>query len=528
MELNGRNLIGYQEYSNGNSTFQTIHPTSLELLPTLFSNATFEETDKAVQLASSAFEMYASTTRNQRIKFFQAIHHHILDLGSDLMDIFQEESGLSFQRAVAERTRTLGQIQLFIEIIEKGDWMKASIDSPLPDRKPIPKPDIRKQLEPVGPIVVFGASNFPLAYSTAGGDTISALASGCPVIVKSHPMHAGTGELVARAIIQAAKETNMPEGVFSNLNSNTYEIGSYLVKHPHIKAVGFTGSITGGTALMKIANKRTEPIPVYAEMGSVNPVVVLPEILELQMIRTVQQLAQSIRLDAGQFCTHPGLIFTLDSSLSHTFRTQLATELNTQKPQAMLHPDIWNVYQKNSASHLAFKEVQEITTPRELVKNHITPTLTTTSGKTFLKNPLLAEEVFGSYSLVIVCTNLTELTSCLDRLKGQLTGSIFATPKELISKRILIQTLKSKVGRLIFNGVPTGVEVCQSMHHGGPYPATSHSHYGAVGHEGILRWTRPVSYQNWPDELLPKALQNSNPMDIMRTIDGEWSHKKLA
>lgn len=525
--MNGKNLIGFQESSEGTTSYQTINPSSLKSLPTLFKCATFAEADKAVQLANTACDAYFQKNIDQRITFLSAIHFQILNLGGDLMDLFQEESGLSFQRAIAERTRTLSQIQLFIRLLKKGEWVNATIERPIPERKPHPKPDIRKQLEPMGPVLVFGASNFPLAYSTAGGDTISALAAGCPVIVKSHPMHAGTGELVARAIILAAKETHMPEGVFSHLNSSTFELGTYLVKHPQIKAVGFTGSIAGGTALMKMANERPEPIPVYAEMGSVNPILILPNYLRDKIAATARIITHSIRTDAGQFCTCPGLIFMVSDPITDTFVDKLANELNATPPQAMLHPNIWRAFQAKTAENLDHPMVQMATVSQDKELNYITPVLATTSAATFLMSPSLSEEVFGSYTLIVYCLDIAELNACVRHLAGQLTGSFFATTQELKDNTELIRNLKSKVGRLIFNGVPTGVEVCQSMHHGGPFPATSHSHFGAVGEDAIKRWTRPISYQNWPNELLPKPLQNENTLDIMRTIDGEWTSKKI-
>lgn len=525
--MNGNNLIGFLESSQGTSSFQTINPSSLKSLPTRFTCATFAEADKAVQLAHTAWDAYLQKTIDQRITFLSAIHYQILNLGGDLMDVFQEESGLSFQRAIAERTRTLSQIQLFIRLLKKGEWVNATIEQAIPERKPHPKPDIRKQLAPIGPVLVFGASNFPLAYSTAGGDTISALAAGCPVIVKSHPMHAGTSELVARAIIIAAKETHMPEGVFSHLNSSTFELGTYLVKHPQIKAVGFTGSIGGGTALMKMANERPEPIPVYAEMGSVNPILILPNYLRDKIEATALKIAHSIRTDAGQFCTSPGLIFMVSNPITDTFVNELAKQLNTTPPQAMVHPHIWRAFQTNKAKNLSHPMIQMVTASPDLEPNFITPVLTTTSAAQFLMNPNFSEEVFGAYTLIVYCLDIAELNACVRHLAGQLTGSFFATTQELKDNTELIRNLKSKVGRLIFNGVPTGVEVCQSMHHGGPFPATSHSHFSAVGEDAIKRWTRPISYQNWPNELLPKPLQNENTLDIMRTIDGEWTSKKL-
>lgn len=389
--------------------------------------------------------------------------------------------------------------------LKKGDWQQATIDLAIENRKPNPKPDLRKTLFPLGPVVVFGASNFPLAYSTAGGDTISALAAGCPVIVKSHLMHAGTGELVARAIQKSSTQTNMPVGVFSNLNSNSYNLGKKLVTDSRIKAVGFTGSISGGTAITQLANDRIEPIPVFAEMGSVNPVIILPQILEGNPLAIVESLGNSIQLDAGQFCTNPGLIFLIKNEESDLFVQQLAKKLSESLPLPMLHPQLFKNYQSNKSYILEYASVNDILPQSQKKDITITPALASVPGNKFLSNPNFAKEVFGSFSLIVDCSTMDELINCINSLKGQLTGTINGTTEELTENKELIETLRQKVGRLIFNGVPTGVEVTQAMHHGGPFPATSNSFFTAVGPDAIKRWTRPVSFQNCPNQLLPDA-----------------------
>lgn len=528
MLANGKNLIGFSEWENPKSTFNTVNPLTEKSNPIAFHSATEEQTEQALQVANQAFKEYSTTSYLHRIEFFESIQKHILGLGADLIDMYVEESGLSFQRALSERKRTLWQIDLFIDTLKKGHWVKASIDQAIKERKPLAKPDIRKYLEPLGPVVVFGSSNFPLAYSTAGGDTISALASGCPVIVKSHPMHAGTGELVGRAIILAAKSTQMPEGVFSNLNCDTFKTGSILVKDYRIKAVGFTGSIKGGVAITQMANNRSEPIPVFAEMGSINPVIIFPEALSARTDQIIQDLGNSISLDAGQFCTNPGLLFIIKGSYSEAFKTLLTSTLNEKQGECMVHPQIKENYDSNSTFVLGSHQVNKLTNEGDsLPPNHIKPILSLINGKDFIENPQLIHEVFGSFSLIIECENANELDNAINCLNGQLTGTIISDEAELANYSDIIQTLKNKVGRLIFNGVPTGVEVCHSMHHGGPFPATSNSHFTAVGPDAIIRWTRPVCFQNWPNSELPDALKNENPLEIMRIIDGEWSNRNL-
>ncbi len=438
------------------------------------------------------------------------------------------ESGLPEGRAIGERGRTLGQLRMFAKLLEDGNWVEASIDTAIPDRQPIPKPDIRKILHPIGPIVVFGSSNFPLAYSTAGGDTASALAAGCPVIVKSHPMHAGTGELVASAIVTAAKACGLPDGVFSNLNSSDIQVGQQLVKHPEVKGVGFTGSIAGGTALHKLSMERKEPIPVFAEMGSINPVVILPSALRDNAVQWASTYAGSITMGTGQFCTNPGLILTTESPGLETFLETLGEEILQKEVGLMLHPDIHKKYEEGQKEMTVQEgttvvaEYQEKTAP-----NYARQKLLTVPGRIFLTNTNLHKEVFGPFSIVVKCSNLEEMKNIIAQLEGQLTGTIIGNEQELQGNSELVDQLKERVGRLIFNGVPTGVEVCPSMVHGGPFPATTDSRFTAVGSDAIKRWVRPVSYQDWPDALLPDSLKNGNPLGIRRMVNGEYSTNAL-
>ncbi|NNE26425.1 MAG: aldehyde dehydrogenase (NADP(+)), partial [Saprospiraceae bacterium] len=443
-------------------------------------------------------------------------------------EVYCSESGLAEGRAKGERGRTIFQLRSFAQLVEEGSWVEATIDTAIPDRQPIPKPDLRKMNIPLGPVVVFGASNFPLAYSTAGGDTAAALAAGCPVIVKSHPMHAGTGELVSLAIIKAAIKTNMPDGVFSNLNSSGIEVGIQLVKHPKIKAVGFTGSINGGRALFDLAAQREEPIPVFAEMGSINPVVILPKALEQRGDELAKTYAKSVTLGTGQFCTNPGLILGLKEQSLTDFTNSLAQEIVKIEPSCMLHPNIAGAYERNKemmSSQSGLNVVSESTD--QLDPNYARQAITTVEGKTFLGNTKLHQEVFGPFSMIVQCEDAKELEQIISHLEGQLTGTLISEDDDLNVYSDVISALKNRVGRIIYNGVPTGVEVVPAMLHGGPYPASTDSRFSAVGIHSIRRWVRPFSYQDWPDQLLPDELKNENPLQISRLVNGNYTTDKI-
>ncbi|MEL4306867.1 aldehyde dehydrogenase (NADP(+)) [Joostella sp. CR20] len=526
--ITGKNYIGEKLTATGTKTYKTFNPKENKETEWTFHEATADEIDTAVSLASEAFQEYKNFSGAKKASFLNAIADEIEALGDELIHAYMAESGLPEGRARGERGRTMGQLRAFATLLEEGSWVEATIDTAQPDREPLPKPDIRKMLFPIGPVVVFGASNFPLAFSTAGGDTASALAAGCPVIVKSHPMHAATGELVASAIIKAAQKTNMPNGVFSNVNSSGIEVGQQLVKHPKVKAVGFTGSIKGGTALYKLANERTEPIPVYAEMGSINPVVILPSALEEKGSFWAKQYAGSITVGAGQFCTNPGLLLAVKSNALDSFIAELGNEIAQIEPTAMLHPNICKAYQNGIETAAAQSNTNVVASfDNEASPNFGKQKVLTVTGSEFLKNPVLHQEVFGPYSIVVQCENDSELQQILEALEGQLTGTVLGNSDELVSKSVIIEALKERVGRLILNSVPTGVEVCPSMHHGGPFPATTNGKYTSVGVSAITRWVRPVAYQNWPLELLPEALKNDNPLQIMRLVDSEYSKKSI-
>ena len=517
MEL-GKNHIGFTYTATGGKTFTTFNPKLNQANDLTFTEATSEEIDVAVALAAVAFDAYKNTSSKERAQFLNAIAEEILALDDTLIQMYCQETGLPEGRAKGERGRTIFQLQSFANLVSEGSWVDATIDVANPERTPFPKLDIRRLDIPLGPVVVFGASNFPLAYSTAGGDTASALAAGCPVIVKSHPMHAGTGSLVAEAIIKAAKKTGMPDGVFSNLNSSGIEVGQQLVSHPKVKAVGFTGSIRGGRALLDLAAQRPEPIPVFAEMGSINPVVMLHEELEKNTASWAEAYAQSISLAAGQFCTQPGLILSLKGEVFTNFTNLLVAEIKKIDANCMLHPAIFEGFQsnKNTSQSQSGLEVLTDTTLAE-ISNFAQSSLSRIDGDAFLKNHILHQEVFGPYTLLVECESMAQMQTIITNLEGQLTASLIATEEEAKASFEIIEALQNRVGRLVFNGVPTGVEVCNSMVHGGPYPASTDSRFSAVGVHAIKRWVRPFSFQNFPDSLLPEALKEQNPLDIKQT-----------
>jgi len=526
--IKGKNQIGFAQSAQGNITFKTFNPQINSENDSVFYEATSEEINDACHLASEAFKTFKNISGIQKAAFLNAIADEILALDTVLIKTYCAETGLPEGRAQGERGRTVFQLRSFADLVTEGSWLEASIDTAQPDRKPLPKVDLRKILVPLGPVVVFGASNFPLAYSTAGGDTAAAFAAGCPVIVKSHPMHAGTGELISKAITKAAQKTNMPNGVFSNLNSRGIEVGVQLAKHPQVKAIGFTGSVGGGRALYNLAAERPEPIPVFAEMGSVNPVILMPKTAKSKAAYWGNILAGSITLGSGQFCTNPGLILGIKDADLDVFIKTLADAILKIDPTCMLHPNIIGAYETKKELALAQKGLKKVAGFNKGVsKNYGRQIITTVEGETFLNNPKLHQEVFGPFSMVVQCEDMRQLETIVLQLEGQLTGSLLAEESEISENNVLVEALKNRVGRLIFNGVPTGVEVCPSMQHGGPYPASTDSRFTAVGINSIKRWVRPISYQNWPNAALPDALKKGNPLGILRTIDGKLGKDKI-
>lgn len=515
--ITGKNYIGDELSAHGDIRYRTINPKTNKENEHTFYEATKEEVNLAVEKAEEAFGAYKKIGGKERAAFLDAIADEIEALGDLLIATFTNESALPEGRAKGECSRTVGQLRSFAEMLREGSWVEAIITNAEG------KPDLRRMQVPLGPVTVFGASNFPLAFSTAGGDTASALAGGCPVVVKSHPLHAGTGELVSSAIQKAAKKTGMPKGVFSNLNSSGIEVGQWLVKHPKIKAVGFTGSVKAGTALCELAAKREEPIPVYAEMGSVNPIVILPSALKDKAEHWAEQYAGSITAGTGQFCTNPGLILGIQGEDFDSFVYRLGESVKKIDPTCMLHPNIKSQYEKSKADMLAQPGFTEVGNYEGVVDaNYAQQNVITVSAETFLSNRKFHKEVFGPFSVVVKCKDKKELDRVLENLDGQLTGTILNSDEhELKEFAGTIEALKSRVGRLIYNNVPTGVDVSPAMTHGGPFPATSDSKFTSVGLTAVKRWVRPVSYQDWPDAILPDALKNENPLGILRTVNGK-------
>jgi len=492
----------------------------------MYTDATLNEVNAAMQEAHIAFLSYKNFSGKKKAEFLRAIADEIEALGQELVTTTMRETNLPEARIINERGRTTGHCRMFADLVEDGSWVEARIDTAIPDRAPAPKPDIRKMLVPIGPVVVFGAANFPLAYSTAGGDTISALAAGCTVIVKAHPAHAETSQLVADAISKAIEKTGMPQGVFQHVHGAGFETGQALVKHPFTKAVGFTGSLSGGKALFDLASQRPEPIPVFAEMSSINPVILLPETLSREAENTALKLAGSITLGVGQFCTNPGLIIAVEGDGLNRFVSALTAEINKALPGTMLHQGIADNYSKKLTQTLAQKGVKvEGQSSSEGSASQGHPLVASVGADVFVKNPSLAEEVFGPFSLIVRCKNSDELHTVVNRTQGQLTTTLMADETELAKYSSLLNILVEKAGRLVVNGVPTGVEVCPSMQHGGPFPATTDSRFTAVGTDAIKRFARPVAFQNFPDSILPYELQELNPLKIWRLSNNEWSKK---
>lgn len=482
---------------------------------------TVQDIDAILQQSWKAFMVYRKFPLKRRAEFMRAIAEEFDALGDELLKTANEETALPDPRLKVEKARTIFQLNSYADACERGEWLEARIDTANPDRTP-PKPDLRKMLVPLGPVVVYGASNFPFAFSTAGGDTASALAAGCPVVIKAHSAHGRTSALVATAIWKAAKRTNMPEGIFGHVETNSREIGKALIQHPYTKAVGFTGSTTGGLALWKWANERKEPIPVFAEMGSINPVFLMPDKLKQSAVDVAKMYAGSITMSVGQFCTNPGLLIGIESEGLQTFIKELGNEIKKISPATMLHPGIFKSYVENRANALAQENVETVAVSEiEPELNQGAPTVASASGQAFLNNPVLHKEVFGPYSIVIRCKDVNELKEVVKHLEGQLTCTLMATDKDIEENEELVDLVKDICGRFIVNGVPTGVEVCLSMQHGGPFPATTDSRFTSVGADAIKRFARPVSFQNWPDKFLPDELKNSNPLGIWRTVNNE-------
>ncbi len=519
--LTGTSIIGSNRGQQGGKTFQAFNPQTGEAVEPSFHSAPIDELNQAADLAEQARIPYSSLSGKARATFLRAIADNIEALGDTLIARASLETALPNARFIGERGRTCGQHRMFADLLDEGSWVDARIDHAIPDRQPIPKPDVRSMLRSLGPVAVFCASNFPLAYSVAGGDTASALAAGCPVIVIAHTAHPGTAELVGTAIAKAVADCGMPEGVFSLLFSDGYEIGQALVKHPSIKAVGFTGSRRGGRALMDIAAARHEPIPVYTEMSSVNPTFFLPSAIEKRGEALATGLHASVTGGVGQFCTKPGLVFLPQTPETSQFISNFKSQISNTEPAPLLTGGIQKAYK--DANDERKSEVDGFTenASTELNGFDVKPSVFEASAGDFLSNPDLSDEIFGPTTLLVNADTKEDLLSIARFLEGQLTASIHGDEQDLADYADLIAILETKVGRIIFNGFSTGVEVCPSMVHGGPYPATSDSRSTAVGSRAITRFARLVCFQNFPDAALPDELKETNPLGIWRMTDGE-------
>lgn len=519
--IDGSILIG-AEARQSDTRFTSVDPATGEALRPDFSSAGPEAVDAACALAEAAFPTYAAITPERRGAFLDAAAQAILDIGDELIVRAMQESGLPRARLEGERARTVGQLRLFASVVRQGDWLDATIDPALPDRQPLPRPDLRRMNLPLGPVAVFGASNFPLAFSVAGGDTASALAAGCPVVVKGHPAHPGTGELVARAIAAAVASSGLPAGVFSYLPGETNALGAALVADPRIKAVGFTGSRGGGLALVRIAAARAEPIPVYAEMSSINPVILFPAALAARGPVLAEAFVASLTMGAGQFCTNPGLVIGLDGPDLDAFVAAAGKVLEGSKSSTMLTPGIHAAFEKGVGALAGHDAVR--TVARGCAgdgANQAVGALFETSAEQFLADSALGNEVFGASSIVVRCRDTAELAKVVTGLEGQLTATIQIDPADEPAAAEILPLLAQRVGRILANGWPTGVEVAHAMVHGGPFPATSDSRTTSVGSKAIERFLRPVCFQNLPASLIPAAIGDANEWGIARRIDGQ-------
>jgi 2,5-dioxopentanoate dehydrogenase len=498
-------------------TFTAHNAATGEPIQPIYSDATPREVDALARAAENVAPAFARTTGEERAQLLEAIAGELLDRTDALIARAHLETGLPQARLEGERNRTVGQLRLFASLVREGSWVDARIDPALPERKPLPRPDVRRMLRPLGPIAVFGASNFPFAFSVAGGDTASALAAGNPVVVKAHPAHPGTSDIAAEAIRAALKKVGLPDGIFGMVHGSTPAVSLELVRHSAIRAVGFTGSTRAGRALFEAAAARPVPIPVFAEMSSVNPIFVLPDALAERADAIAEGAVNSCTLGMGQFCTKPGLIFGLESHVWETFCQAVARRAEAVPEGVMLHAGIKRSFSE-AVSNLS--GVEWLTQKGARIAR--------VGADVFRRKPELAHEIFGPFTLLVTVRDRAELLLLAAGLEGQLTATIHGTPRELAAETELLETLTRKAGRLVFNGFPTGVEVTHAMHHGGPFPATSDARFTSVGTAAILRFARPVCFQNFPDAALPAELRNANPLKLLRWVDGVATREPIA
>ena len=526
--LLGHSFIGFARGQSTAAPYRAINPTTATALEPDFFPATAAEADKACTLADQATPALAALSSKQKAAFLRDIATRIEAATPSLVARATQETGLPEARCQGEIGRTMGQLRLFADLVEKGDWLDARIETANPDRKPLPKPDHRSLLRPIGPVAVFCASNFPFAYSVAGGDTASAFAAGCPVIVMAHHAHIGTAEIMGGLIIEAVKANHLPEGTFSLLMGEGRVIGQQVAKHPALRAIGFTGSRVGGRALMDTAAARPTPIPVYAEMSSVNPVVLLEGALAARGEAIATGLLGSCTLGVGQFCTQPGLIVLTRSAAAESFINKLSALFTDCADGVMLTAGIHQAYQKGLTARAAQAGVKLLAQGKSSGQpNRAVATLFATDAKTFVADGSLQEEIFGPSSLVIWCADQREVDAVLGALHGNLTATVHGTDAELAQRSALIARLEAVAGRVVVNGFPTGVEVSHAIVHGGPYPSLSDGRTTSVGSNAIYRFTRLVCFQNYPNAALPAELQNANPLGLSRLVNGTRSNAAL-
>ena len=518
MELKGVSLIAGKSGTADGAQFRAVNPQTGESIEPQFRSSSVADVDAAAKAAQQAFATFSQSSGRERARFLRSIADGIDAASAELAARGQLETALPQPRLQGEIKRAANQFRLFADVVEEGSWVGARIDTALPDRQPLPRPDIRSMLRPIGPVAVFGASNFPVAFSVAGGDTASALAAGNPVVVKAHPAHPGTSEISARIIVSSAQSCGLPAGVFSLLFDSGIEVGKALVQHPAICAVGFTGSLGAGRALMDLAAARPRPIPCFTEMSSTNPVFVLPSALRERGKQIAGGLFNSFTASAGQMCTKPGLIFLPEQQESEGFLSELRGLTSNSSAFTLLTPGIAAGYQKSLSGRTDRSDI------KASVASHTSGTsaaLLETQIDDFLKSPELSHELFGPSSLIIRYQERAAILEAAEALDGHLTATVIGNPEDLVEYRDLIQILERKAGRIIFNGYPTGVEVSHAMVHGGPYPSTSDSRFTSVGSMAIFRFARPVCYQGLPESALPEELRDANPLGIQRMVNGK-------
>ncbi|TLM83583.1 aldehyde dehydrogenase (NADP(+)) [Pseudarthrobacter sp. NamE2] len=521
MTLTGHSLIAGQPVAGEGKTTNGFNPATNEALEPAYTLLTEDQLKAATAAAAEAFPSFSSLDPETHAAFLEAIADNIEAIGDELITRAGQETGLPAARLQGERARTTGQLRLFANVVRQGDFRGVRIDPAIPERTPLPRADIRQRQIPLGPVAVFGASNFPLAFSTAGGDTASALAAGCPVVFKAHNAHPGTSELVGHAVTKAVKDHGLHPGVFSLIYGPGASIGQALVADPAIKAVGFTGSQSAGIALMKTAAARPEPIPVYAEMSSLNPVFVFEGALKGDVDALAAAYVTAVTGSSGQLCTSPGLLFAPAGAAGDKLAAAVGRALAACAGQTMLTEGIAGSWNTGTTALGSAEGVELIGkgTPGP-TENAPAPTIFGTGVDQFVSNHVLHEEIFGAASLVIRYNSVEDLLQAASRIEGQLTASLQLTEEDYATAAPLIPVLEQKVGRIIVNGWPTGVEVGHAMVHGGPFPATSDSRTTSVGTLAINRFLRPVAYQNLPQELLPQPLQDANPWHLNRRING--------